>query len=388
MENKILAIDSVTDNALRSKVLVLSGREVKINFNLSMWMASNFQRLKDTTQDSKELFRNLISKVAIISDFTQEDYHNLDDNDLQLIAKEMISSWGSGYENKHNLYEEVFSIIDGRITQLSRGVAESLKIIIPSFEYALKPLQQNLGNMKRLSSSFYTDFGKIMSPVIANIQSMSYEWTKSVNNVVKYLDVYISLLDKASMIASKYDWFITDDSTVSVVMLEKIIEIEDKMPTQNQFDELFLGIFSRENINQLLDGLLEMNIAKDFSQIINEIKLGFNDKHYFLVIPAIFLTIEGLIVRGENHKGKMSGGKYIEFIDDIFSGRSREGLKVIIKQRMLMLFKHGEDIESPISRHAIMHGADTVYGTEANSIRLILILNEVACAFEYRDLEN
>ncbi|MFP3489612.1 hypothetical protein R0K20_18625, partial [Staphylococcus sp. SIMBA_130] len=57
---------------------------------------------------------------------------------------------------------------------------------------------------------------------------------------------------------------------------------------------------------------------------------------------------------------------------------------------ILAEFTRGEEIKSDLSRHAILHGADTDYGTKVNSIKTILVLDTIIEKLDemYKDIEG
>ncbi len=98
-----------------------------------------------------------------------------------------------------------------------------------------------------------------------------------------------------------------------------------------------------------------------------------------LAIPALLAQLEGLVADLVAHKGQMNGTKYGEYIHDLqqpdplFAGVLEE----FFKRTLLARFEHGLSIKSTMSRHAILHGGDTSYGTELNAIKAIWMIDYV-----------
>ena len=119
---------------------------------------------------------------------------------------------------------------------------------------------------------------------------------------------------------------------------------------------------------------------EELDEILIQIQCGYEQQLYYLVVPTLFVIIEGMIARGFNHKGQMSGGRLKEYINELISNHELNSLHQIINERMLVQFKHGMEVDSPISRHAIIHGGDINYGRETVALRLLLIFYNLVFA--------
>jgi hypothetical protein len=92
-----------------------------------------------------------------------------------------------------------------------------------------------------------------------------------------------------------------------------------------------------------------------------------------------------MVARGFKHKGNMNGKILKKYISELLEGDKTESLQEIINKRMLVSFEHGKEVNSPISRHAILHGGDIKFGTEAAALRLLLIFYNLAFTIGFRD---
>ena len=80
------------------------------------------------------------------------------------------------------------------------------------------------------------------------------------------------------------------------------------------------------------------------------------------IIKPIFITPRWIKIK--NYVSKISG-----------SGSNDEAFQRFINDIVLVHFEHGKAINSNLSRHAIMHGADKTYGNYLNSLKAILLFN-------------
>lgn len=103
------------------------------------------------------------------------------------------------------------------------------------------------------------------------------------------------------------------------------------------------------------------------------------DGKYNLSIPAIMPHFEGVVVDWVNKVGKMKNGELKGYILSMKLNNNRDRFLVEIQrffiEKLLEGFEHGTQLSGPISRHAILHGADWQYGTKENSLKVILFFD-------------
>lgn len=112
-------------------------------------------------------------------------------------------------------------------------------------------------------------------------------------------------------------------------------------------------------------------------QAINAHKKG----DYFLSTCIFISQLEGVIADSENHIGRMGGVSMERYLEDKIVDSEIYSFGYVYKnffnKRLYCGFEHGKRIQSPISRNAILHGADVAYGTEVNSLKAILIFDNL-----------
>lgn len=120
------------------------------------------------------------------------------------------------------------------------------------------------------------------------------------------------------------------------------------------------------------------------------------DGNYCLSVPALILQVEGIIVQCFEHKGWLNSTHLKGYADALMSGDETDrfirgacdaAAKHFLFEWFWAQFTHGG--EAPLfSRHAILHGADTAYGTAANSLRAILFLDYIIGKFQLVSTKN
>ncbi|EDL65988.1 hypothetical protein BSG1_01510 [Bacillus sp. SG-1] len=116
---------------------------------------------------------------------------------------------------------------------------------------------------------------------------------------------------------------------------------------------------------------------------------------YELVVPSILSQFEGIIVDAFGIKGKVNG-KIQEIlyetllIKEGFTGgfHFEEEIHNYYSTKVLVGFHHGKKVKSEISRHAILHGGDTNFGTQTSSLKVILLFDFIVEALNEMEQET
>ncbi len=109
---------------------------------------------------------------------------------------------------------------------------------------------------------------------------------------------------------------------------------------------------------------------------------------YETSIPTLVPQVEGFLVFGFAYEGRVNGKRLRCFVErlidqeDSWNAHERS-VQRFIMEHYLANFEHGAPIVSPLSRHAILHGADLSYPTVENSLRAILLLDQLLKLMKY-----
>lgn len=92
----------------------------------------------------------------------------------------------------------------------------------------------------------------------------------------------------------------------------------------------------------------------------------------------MFAQLEGVIAEASNHHGRFSERKLVEYLAPIAERGTRfERFDArLVVGEIWQGFEYGDPLPQ-LSRHAILHGADTGYGTPANSLKAILYFDSI-----------
>ncbi|MEH6990586.1 hypothetical protein [Cytobacillus firmus] len=144
--------------------------------------------------------------------------------------------------------------------------------------------------------------------------------------------------------------------------------------------EVMISNFDYKFLDELLRKWEKNDFVKDRIQILRNVIKCHNQNMYSASIPTLLPQLEGIIAKGFKHKGFLSGyhqkvylnNLLINPLEDDEAFKFERALHNFYLQHILVNFEHGKEILSDVSRHAILHGGKVDYGTEGNSLKLIL----------------
>jgi hypothetical protein len=105
------------------------------------------------------------------------------------------------------------------------------------------------------------------------------------------------------------------------------------------------------------------------------------EERYNLSVPVVLAQLEGMVAKARQHEGRFNMKTLFEYLEPIAARGSRfqRIAAQLVVDTLWVEFRHGATLP-PLSRHAILHGADTKYGTGANSLRAILYFDTIRAA--------
>ncbi|CAK8585399.1 hypothetical protein [Priestia megaterium] len=192
---------------------------------------------------------------------------------------------------------------------------------------------------------------------------------------------------------------------IPIMDMPRLVDIYDKKGldyTKKVIERYFTLIVYREEILRIIQEKWENAYwLKDRKKILISAINGHLNGYYELTVPTLLAQVEGILVESillldeikENERIHYS--KQVNFLTtNILNDNSMfsydEQIETIYKEIILDGFTPGQEITSFLSRHAILHGADTNYGTRVNSLKSILIFDYLFGKLDemYLDIEK
>ncbi|MCX6343916.1 MAG: hypothetical protein NT018_02435 [Armatimonadetes bacterium] len=152
-------------------------------------------------------------------------------------------------------------------------------------------------------------------------------------------------------------------------------------------EKLVLSCYGNDKLERIHENWEHRLFLKHRLPILRAVMDAHISKNYWLSVPSMLPQIDGVIAEYYGHKGHLSGKKLVEYVEKLFAAQPSNLMGLISSANrdfyttiLLFPFLFGQ-LPAFISRHAILHGADTGYGTEANSLKVILFFDYLVSNF-------
>lgn len=213
-------------------------------------------------------------------------------------------------------------------------------------------------------------------------------------------DIYLQMenLNKFYLILTQVNWPPPHDLFISSNQKEinELVERFGKSglnSVRKDIDNIMLKWHSPEIIEKIFSDWKTKPWLKKRFPILRDAIWAHQNGLYTLSIPTFLSQIEGIVADNFRINGKLYGDNYKKYFHSILNEA------IVIKNRndnlnnffinvLLVNFEHGDKLNSPLSRHAILHGGDTTYPTKMNSLKAILFLNAMNKLFRLEALKS
>lgn len=358
------------------KIEISNKKLVTLKLNNSFSIYLQYEKLKSDSICKIELLRAILSESDDIVVFDDKIPVYLNDFDLNIIVKELLLSNNQEIIDEKYVIDQYIDLIETEIKEISIRITPALRILVERMNEINKPVIKMLSSINDSSSSLIFYLNKLAESFRSN------QFYENITTFLLEFNKIISSIDEATLIALKYDWFLSHDTIQNDELFSEVLKLGRNGATQSEFDKMFLTHFDEQSVLKIIDNISKSPDCEKFRNALKEIHIGYSKKLYYLVVPAILCIFEGLIATSMNHRGRMKQEIYKSYLSKIFDRKRFNGVRDLVLYRVLTQFDYGDEIVSPLSRHAIFHGADNNYGTRANTLRSILILNEIVYALE------
>lgn len=146
-------------------------------------------------------------------------------------------------------------------------------------------------------------------------------------------------------------------------------------------DDLMDAHYHAKRINKVVSTWRSNPMLERRLPIIEQVNEAYGAGLHYLVPPTLYAQMEGLVAEAFAVKGRLSSGGLdrlmSKLIETNFELPGDHAARSFWKTQVHVSFEHGSDLQSNVSRHAIVHGADVTYGTAMNSLRSFLFFDHV-----------
>ena len=169
-----------------------------------------------------------------------------------------------------------------------------------------------------------------------------------------------------------------------VVLLDNIsLSYEKGSITAQDVDEIFVHFYNKDKLEDMMKTWSKQRLIQSRMKILKEAIAAHIEGRFELSIPALLPQVEGIIADISEHAGRMNFASIKDYVESAFARNTRFDRisKVFFLSILLEQFEWGNPIPF-FSRNAILHGADTNYATSSNSLRLILLFDQLQTAID------
>jgi hypothetical protein len=266
-----------------------------------------------------------------------------------------------------------------------------------------KRIQEIQDNAKRWSEAFATftsplkalDLGQVraFSSRLQETQEGARKWAENFGTMVSRLESFdfqatLRALEKyAKTVTQRYcvlllrnEWPPAVD--VEITFPEQVLEQSQKLKSAEfaaWLDRAMIECHQADRTASILKGWEVRKCLTARVAILRQAVAAHQRGDFCTSIPAFLIVIEGLLTELYSHKGWVKAAhvkKYARKLTTRSPGTLGEGkfLRRFMAHVVLQDFVLGQPIPRGLSRHAILHGVKTDYGTEAHSLKAILTI--------------
>lgn len=286
------------------------------------------------------------------------------------------------------------------LKQIAAVRERAVQAILPAIQ-AISPVAQALSKQILAMSSFFESIGAIGQRIQETLDSFDFkerlislrEWAKEAEETtLSFKTIVVELGFPPHNFMPMY-------SRQRVIQLYEEKGIEYTKRFLERYMCMF--VYDKETLIEMCNSWQRAEWLEKRSSIINTVIEGHLNGYYRLTVPAMLAQIEGVLVEGILKLEAVAPDEQIQYehqksflgqflLGDKGSFSFDEQIEEFYLNTVLANFDRGKEVESDLSRHAILHGEDVSYGTKINSLKGILIFDYLFDKLNdaYKDIEE
>ncbi len=244
----------------------------------------------------------------------------------------------------------------------------------------MKAISRSWEDIKKAFNS-YNVFAAVDSTLASVSKQISQQMNCGLDFVRAHQD-WEKAAEKYALIMIEAEWPPVLDIPSQAV--HEIIEAYNEMPIdqfKTEICEAMLDFYDERELRSKFEKWRSTDLLSRRISILTDVIEGHLEGRYNLTIPTVLTQIEGFIGDISEHRGRMRGKDIERYLTDLFDNRLASSpfdrVKSLIIDRIFQHFEWGDRIANSISRHAILHGAMTDYGTKGGSLKCILLFDYI-----------
>ncbi|MCX7568720.1 hypothetical protein OS242_01885 [Tumebacillus sp. DT12] len=272
---------------------------------------------------------------------------------------------------------EELKMISEQFSESRKAITESIRATSEQINRAFEPINEGLQNIAQQIDQSWRQ------PIIKMLGSIVFfpDLTELAERLQESAGEYESIMDAYPVAMVALGW--PPDLNIPMPMVPEVVEIYNDKPIDEAkgiVSKMIVDFYDDEEVIKLIIstwGKYEW-LAHRYPILEDSVNAHLEGK-YNLSIPAMLPHFEGVVVDWAQKVGKMQNGELKEYILSMKLNNKRDRFLVEIQkffiEKLLEGFEHGAQLSEPLSRHAILHGADWRYGTKENSLKVVLFFD-------------
>ena len=327
-------------------------------------------------KNEREAYLDLLKSLIVSSKEDPQDYIEVKGDTIECLDDETLIRIGKTIIEKEEMLEYY-----NQLNHQRDFFYEFKETYYLTLKKAIEPLRRTFDGYKES----FTGIGNVYSGLMESIKTNFAALGAVISGVAKSIDIEllkkkVNKAERFNNIAIELEWFPTavgnQLSLNDIIQIVNLYDSEGKEKTQEVIDVLFVKLYDEDEISRLYAGWEKNSILKGRLSILREGVDSHLAKHFNASVCTILPQIEGVIheiipmsVR------KIHEGELKKAVGSIVDNKNyNQATKEFYFKIILTEFWHGDEIPV-LSRHAILHGEDTNFGTEVNSLKLVLLFD-------------
>ncbi len=155
-------------------------------------------------------------------------------------------------------------------------------------------------------------------------------------------------------------------------------DVQGLAAIEQELEEYLLELYDHDHLQAIVSRWEQNRRLARRLPILRQVVDAHVSGQYWVSVPAMLPQIEGIIPELYGHDGSTgyNGARMKEHLEQMLTSKSFlpfDGwMRLFYSEVLMASFAYGSPPRSRLSRHAILHGYDTTYGSAANSLRSIL----------------
>ncbi|WP_312421903.1 hypothetical protein [Anaerospora hongkongensis] len=255
-----------------------------------------------------------------------------------------------------------------------------------SFLDSIRTFQENT---RRVAETFRRVFTENYKKIVYKLGPFFEAMREFAEVYRKYLDMH----QRFSLLSIELGW-----PPHELLIPNYVIDIVNEYDTRGvdeargKIRECYIELCSPEIIQGMVETWENKRWLQPRIPILRQAILAHNDGNYYAAVTTFLSQIEGIIADGFAHQGWLGAKQLKCLLEKALEDKSKLSFDVAILQFVLLHlyadFARGSAPKSDLSRHAILHGSDTSYGTLENSLKCILLIDYLQARVGFVTLQN